>query len=109
MKKFVLIFQVIIPISLDDGASTSLGMEKVSLLVSKLADQEMPGNTLFSENAFLSGNRSWLFSVNMASSFADGLNFVGPVHFRMCFSRVLGMEKGMSHNRHFMISFPIRP
>ena len=109
LDKRILIFQVIIPISLEEGASNSFGTEKVSLLVRRLADQEIPGNPLLSLNTFLSENRSWLLSVNMASSLADGLNFVGPVHFRMCFSSVLGIEKGMSQSRHFMMSFPIRP
>ena len=59
--------------------------EMVYLLASRLADRVMPGPAT-GEKALLAAE-----------------------HFLMCFSRVLGMLKGISQNLHFMMSFPVLP
>ena len=67
--------------------------EMVYLLARRLADRVIPPPSPASSAVALMGEKDLL----------------AAEHFLMCFSRVLGILNGMSQNRHFMMSFPVRP
>ena len=67
--------------------------EMLYLLARRLADRVIPPAKPERSDGALMGEKDLL----------------AAEHFLMCFSRVLGMLKGMSQNLHFMMSFPVRP